>query len=63
MIRAEKTMIRPPGDDSAAARILRIKRVCAPQGRGGAEDGRRRGGKELGRQGFHGNMVIRGLST
>ena len=44
MIRAEKTMIRPPGDDSAAARILRIKRVCAPQGRGGAEDGRRRGG-------------------
>ena len=29
MFRAEKMMIRPPGDDRPAARVLRIKRVCA----------------------------------
>ena len=27
MFRAEKTMFRPPGDDSLAARMPRIKRV------------------------------------
>ena len=28
MFRFEKTMIRPPGDDSKASRMPRIRRVC-----------------------------------